>query len=181
MFFENPRFKEMSTAEAKEFLSRYLGETERNLDLLWSDLSAGSARWSSSLLDFTPESLVPVWEFFLDRFQTEDKTEAEIEAMPEWVRNSAPRVKFSSDTRRRIIWISFYFAEVVLRNIPKVKWGIGRSGQFKNQPVILGFRHVFDLSPLTLVEEKAWGVVQGKSSADALLRAYQFWAAKAPR
>jgi len=175
MLMNDPRFKTMTASKAKQFFERYMAEREPSLDYLRIEIAGASVPWNRMVLDSTPESLVPVWEYFLAHITTEAKPESDLAAAPEWVRNDVSAVTFAPETKRRIIWVSFYFAEVVQRQFPKVKWGIAKRAQFRNQPALLGFTHVYDLSPLTLVEAEAWKALRNGSDPTALRNALERW------
>ena len=167
-------FKDMGSEQARQFFDRFLAESQPSLDLLESRMRAAGKPWSECRFDFSSDSLVPVWDYFLAHFTTQDRSEKELADVPDWVLPTVSRVGFSPATRRMIAWIGFYFAEVILRVVPQAKWGIAKSGAYKNQPILLGFKPE-GLNSLHLVEVQAWKAVDGNSSPTALHDLLQVW------
>lgn len=169
----HPTFRGMSREDARLFFDRYLNEAEPSLSLLKSSMSTAGA-WPELAFDFSVDSLVPVWEYFLAHFTTQPRAEEELLGDPDWIRPTVSKVGFTPMTKRLIAWISYYFAEVMLRCVPQARWGIAKSGAFKNRPILLGFK-LDGLHPLHLIEVQAWKAVKGNSTPSALRDLAQVW------
>jgi hypothetical protein len=174
----NPMFKDMNTSQAREFFQRYMSEKDESLGLLKNEVATSGTPWAAIPLDYSPGSLVDVWQYFLAKVTTVPRPEENLRSVPDWVRPSLAPVVFSSETKLRIVWVSFYFAEVVLRECPAAKWGVSKKAQFRNHPALVGFKYVYDLSPLTLVESEGYKALRGDSTPTALLDALERWRLK---
>ena len=79
-------------------------------------------------LDFSPESLIPLWGWYETQIVEEDKDPCELqsekEQYPEWVRDHISDKKISMETLKYAWDIAIYFAEVLVRNNKeKISWG----------------------------------------------------------
>jgi len=169
-----PPFEQMSEEEAKQFLDQYLSEIPRGITLLRRDMKEAGQPWASVSLDSSPASLVPVWEYFLARLTTAPKSKADLESAPEWVRDTLPKVKPTEETKLRVLWVSFYYGEVLRREFPKARWAVCKRATHRNRPVLVGFK-VDDVSPLEIIEGQTWRAIDGRSPTDALLQGLEGW------
>ncbi len=128
------------------------------------------------VLDFSPESLRPLWEWFLRREASRREAGGEL---PSWYLPDPPelaRERLSPAALRDVDAIGRYVAEVFLRNVEGSHWTIGNLPRrilyiHQNRPVIvLGGREV---NPVGITYVNAMRVLlDGERDPDALLRTY---------
>lgn len=108
-------------------------------------------------LDFSVDSLIPVWEWYDKKIIVEHYTKRELKRKakeyPEWLRDEI----LSNDTKIGINTLAIcddlaiYFAEVVRRNnSEKIYWGYytkPKNRNSVNEPVLLGFVKGIEMAP----------------------------------
>ena len=119
-------------------------EAQRRFDELTSsspERVAWLRREVGDVLDLTPESLVPLWEWFVGREGARADRGGEL---PAWYEPDPPELaaqRLSPATLRDVDAIALYFAEVLLDNVAEARWGIGRLPKrmqyaHQNKPVV---------------------------------------------
>lgn len=168
-------FVKITKKQSREMLQRFLAELEPGLSWLQKEVteSGASVPW-----DYSPESLIPLWEFFIRHLGTVPLGDDELAAVPELLRSDVLPVTFDLSTKLRIVRTGFYLAQVMCAERPSVAWGIGRA-QNKNRPVLIGFAQGREFNPVNLVEVQAWRAVSGRSSPTALYDVFRVWLALA--
>jgi hypothetical protein len=99
------------------------------------------AEVGEDVLDFSPESLVPLWEWFVRR---QDAGEDSSGDFPDWYTADQPtggQPAIAPGTVRDIERIGYYLAEVFLRNADEAEWAIARLAPrmqyaHQNKPVV---------------------------------------------
>ena len=126
-------------------------------------------------LDGSPESLLPLWEWFL---QT-----ARIEKQPEH--------RFSLQTEYILRDVGMYLGDVFARNCPGIYWGFftePKTDVFVNTPVLMGFEDrdytpafyaVFE--PIHMARVQAGKILRGQAAPGDLLVLYQKWTRMLPK
>ena len=107
--------------------------------------------------DNTPESLIPLWEWYEQKITMVDKTEEEYqkerEETPDYI--EVPKTKISMETWKIGMDLALYFADVMIRNnTGKVYWGYftkPKNRMSVKRPVLLGFKADMDLDPRLIV------------------------------
>ena len=161
------KFEEFTPKMAKEYFEWYINEREHRLTILKKYLSEIH---EDITLDFSPESLIPLWSWYETQIVEEDKDpyelQAEKEQYPEWVRDHISDKKISMETLKFTWDVAIYFAEVMVRNNKeKISWGyITRRKRHihVNRPALKGFtanllldpRHVVYICTLKSAKEK---------------------------
>lgn len=136
-------FSEMSPAQAREHLEWFVSQIPERLDLL-SGVSTIS-------LDYSNESLIHLWEWFLPRVSIERKSNEELSnslsVIPEWLKetfsqNPRHTKKLTKESTVLAIDISMYFSNMFLYKYPMLKWSVNTKSKkyvYYNMPVISGF------------------------------------------
>jgi hypothetical protein len=128
------------------------------------------------VLDFSPESLRPLWEWFLAREGSRSDPGGEL---PSWYLPDPPQPaaeRLSPATLRDVDAIGRYVAEVFLRNVEGAQWTIGKLPPrmlyvHQNRPVVdvLGR----DVDPVGIVYVNAMrALLDGERDPEALMRTY---------
>lgn len=171
-------FLEMSKEEADRHFHWFVHESPIRIRLLFDLIK--STRASTKDLDYTPESLVPLWKATSRFMKKETYTRAERKAfynsLPEqWRQIDFKTERLTTATRGLAIDIGFYIAEVFLRRYPPVKWILWRKkDSVFNRPVLGGFKA--PLVPAHAVGACAGKKADGNSDPSLLLNIYNVWA-----
>ncbi|MBO4429419.1 MAG: hypothetical protein J5832_05645 [Clostridia bacterium] len=99
------------------------------------------------MLDFTPESLIPLWKWFGPRIYREEIPqewyEERIAKQPVWAREFIKKEDLSRETKKILDDIATYFGETMRRNhSDKLHWDYvkkPKSDVSFNRPVLIGF------------------------------------------
>ncbi|NJC67015.1 hypothetical protein HC028_21270 [Planosporangium flavigriseum] len=136
--------------EAAEYLQRYLAAREPRLRWL-ADLAAGTGGPAPEQLDFSRQSLVPLWEWAMKQFRLRDEDKVvDPTRVPMWYgRSPAPAAYWWSDETLDLIdAVIYYFGECLRRAVPGARWEVGhapyRNWVNENQPVLTGFTSPFN-------------------------------------
>jgi len=132
-------------------------------------------------LDLTPESLVPLWEWFVRR---EDGRRDRGGELPAWYEPDPPELasqRLSPATLRDVDAAGLYLAEVFLRNVPGAAWGIGKLPKrmryaHQNKPVVkLDDEQDVDAVGIVYGNAVRVALMGAGTEPDALLQAYRAW------
>jgi hypothetical protein len=159
-------------------------EAQRRFDELTSS-SPERVAWLreevGDALDLTPESLVPLWEWFVRREESRSDRGGEL---PAWYEPDPPELasqRLSPATLRDVDAMAHYLAEVFLHNVPGAAWGIGKlpakmKYAHQNKPVVK-LDDDQDANPVGMVFGNAVrvGVMGEGKEPDTLLAAYRAW------
>ena len=136
--------------------------------------------------DYTPESLIPLWDWYVEHIVMVKKTEEEIEQersqYPDYV--TIDEEKISYDTLQIGYDISCYFGEVIIRNSEgKAYWGYKtkpKNMMSVKKPVLLGFAGDDFLDAAALIPAITWRYIEAvrenrEESARGLFDLYDLW------
>ena len=130
--------------EAEQYFRWYLEQREERIEYLQNLVYQEREDIS---FDFTPESLIKLWEWYEGKIVVEPRSTEEIEKEREeevyWMRPYVPEEQLALSTCNIAMDVAIYFAEVMVRNnAPKIYWGYytkPRNMVSVNMPVLLGF------------------------------------------
>ena len=159
-------------------------EAQRSFDELTAsspERVASLRREVGDVLDLTPESLVPLWEWFVRREGARRDRGGDL---PAWYAPDPPELasqRLSPATLRDVDAIGHYLAEVFLRNVAGAAWGIGKLPKrmryaHQNKPVVK-LDDEQDVDPIGIAYGGAVKVaLMGEGSEpDALLKVFRAW------
>lgn len=175
--FQVKPFKEMTKKDAQEHFRWYTGQIEDRIGLLRRafDMTGGG---SDEDLDLSPNSLKPMWKWFLKRVTFADKSpekiREELESMSSCLSDTTGvNIKEpSKETQILAMDIAIYFGEVFVKHFEKISWGFvtkPRSLPYVNKPVLVGFRKT-ELDPRMVILN-----MLDEQDPDALLKLYDIW------
>ena len=154
--FEYDNFEDFNKNQTEEYFQWYVNQINHRMEVLnnWLIYEGEAIE-----LDYSPESLIPLWGWYEKHIILENKTEGELEQerakYPEWMRDEISTTKISIETLKFAADIAIYFAETIIKNnLGKVYWGYftkPKNRMSVNQPVILGFKANVDLDPRLIV------------------------------
>ena len=120
------QFDALTEAEARAFLERYVASAGERLER-FLDLVAQTGGPPRAVLDRSPESLVPLHQWFVARARRADAPDAS-GTLPDWYEPDPPELATQRLAPRTIAdadGVALYFADVLRRAWPQLEWGIG--------------------------------------------------------
>lgn len=182
-FFDNYAFFELTPKQAKEYFLWYTSEIPNRTALLWEYIK--QERPETEPFDYSPESLLPLWEWYETKIERVPMSKKEIEYQvtqyPKWIENEIRKeviMKYTDETLSLALDISIYLGEMVLKNYPNLYWGYRTKpkNEFSaNRPVILklaGKRPYFNPSRIVFVLMVKFS--KGDNE-DSLYDLYRYW------
>ncbi len=177
--FQHNGYEEFNKKQAEEYFQWYVGQTEYRIDVLNNFLINEG---KNIVLDFSPESLIPLWDWYEGKIIVEQKSEVElqkeIQSYPDWMKNEISTTKISLQTYKFGMDIAIYFAEIIRKNSEgKIQWGYFTKPKNRasvNQPVLLGFKARMDLNP-RLVIVNCTRRSSKEQHAERLIEMYYTW------
>ena len=179
------RFHLLNKTEAMRYFDWFIRIIPERIDMLRKACIFDGV---GDILDYTPESLVPLWRWYLGDVKIEElpqeEYEARLAAVPDYLKEEIGRYEIARGYRL-IVWdISIYFAECMLRACPKISWGIvfkPKNYISVNRPVLVGFEHDQDLDTHQLVQIQMQRILDIGSDEGKLLHFFNIWRNKAPK
>ncbi|MGM7703480.1 hypothetical protein ACSVDE_17240 [Pseudalkalibacillus sp. Hm43] len=178
-------FKEMTKQEAQRHFDWYVGNIQERMDLLKDAYSLTNSN-NKDILDYSPQSLIPLWEWYLSQIEPNQKTseelEREMEKVPEWLKNDVKENIYKPTTGTLILAmdISIYFSEVFTHNFNSIHWGFvsePKSLAHVNSPVLLGFKAKKTLNARNLIYNMLLKAMKGNSDKASLYQLFDRWRA----
>ena len=182
-FFDNYAFFELTPKQAKEYFLWYTSEIPNRIALLWEYMKQD--RPGTEPFDYSPESLLPLWEWYETKIERVPMSKKEIEYQvtqyPKWIENEIRKeviMKYTDETLSLALDISIYLGETVLKNYPNLYWGYRTKpkNEFSaNRPVILklvGKRPYFNPSRIVFVLMVKFSKGDNENS---LYDLYRYW------
>lgn len=154
-------FDELNKKQAEKFFQWYTGQINNRIDILKKYIDC---EVDGILLDFSPQSLIPLWEWYEQQIVIELKSDEELKyesgISPDWMQSQISERKISEKTLDIGMDIAIYFAEIIRKTAPeKIDWGYFTSPKnqmYVNQPVLLGFRADIPLCPAQIIKVCTW-------------------------
>jgi hypothetical protein len=173
------RFREMSMAELRGYSEWFMNTLPERVTVLKAEVrrSPSHAVW---VVDYSPESLEGLGDWFAGQVETRAKTQVEIDEVE--AKLTFP-IEVSGEplTNRTLslaMDIGMYFGQVIVNNLAATKWDQPlRNKKFADygQPVIMGFGTV-PLNPVRIVVMLAYGIARKKQGGRRLRELYDTWA-----
>ena len=140
-------FEEMNRKQAMQYLNWYVQVMDERIAYLANHVHETGG---DVIFDYSPESLDPLWEWFMPRVKlvpmSEEKRKEEMRGIKPWMVEDMPELglEISSYTWRVMYDITAYCGQVIVKNIPELHWGClskPKSLVGVNEPRLLGFPH----------------------------------------
>lgn len=179
----------LSKSEAQKYFAWYISNLDERIRYLEA--------FSKVRLDYTPESLIPLWNWFLKNAKIEKTPKARVNELEAQLavhgRAFTKTVianngcQLSLKTEYIILDIAMYFGQVFVKNHPEVYWEFYTTPKdaFTNHPVLMGFpNEIFPnkkgvpLPPHHIVRVQATKILRNSASKHDLLSIYEVWAEK---
>ena len=146
-FFDNYTFFELTPKRAKEYFLWFKNEIPNRITMLWEYMK--EERPESQPFDYSPESLIPLWDWYETKIKQIPQTRKEIEynvsRYPKWMEENVRKItmKYTDETLSLALDISIYLGETIIKNYPNLYWGhfVRPKNEFSaKRPVILGLK-----------------------------------------
>ena len=177
----------LSQAEARQHFEWYMGKLDERTAYLRSV--------TNLKLDHSPDSLVPLWAWFLKHAQIEDTPAEVLTDLKNQLQIAGNllidvildehKTRFTLETEYMMWDIAMYLGQVFVKNHPSIFWGVytGPKGDaFINCPVLMGFPNEIDpekkgmpFPPLHMVQVQASRILRQSAGKRDLFRIYQIW------
>ena len=135
-------FSQASKKTAETFFNEYVSKSNERIDCLFEFVKRNNV---SVKKDFTPKSLIPLWELVKNNIIIKQLSDNEILEkslnLAPWFRDEKHITKTIIDesSSQLLIDLSYYYAEVVIRNYNGAKWSYFTNSRLYidvNQPLI---------------------------------------------
>jgi hypothetical protein len=173
-------FERMTAAEAEEFLGHFRDiEADRMPSLV------AEAREAGLTADFTVDSVAPLL-LWLQR-RTERVPIAADESLPEWLRTDESYIRslfdLTSESKTLVLRGAYYLGQSFVQEWPhQLRWATGDTETaLMNQPVVAGFQHELELSPLLVVENLFHRLHSRPESEGDIVKAVDKWRSFVPQ
>lgn len=180
-------FEQFTKKEVSEYFSWYKKQINKRIEYLQSV--------SNVNLNYSSESLVNIWEWFLKRAETEKTPKSKLAEIKKELKGQPKEIteailfenqeQFSLETEYIIYDIAMYFGEVCIHNNQSLSWGYHTDvtrDSFANRPLLVGFedrdynppfKAHFDLN--FIVRGIACNIFDGDQDKKDLLNIYDKW------
>ena len=153
-FFDNYAFFELTPKQAKEYFLWYTSEIPNRIALLWEYVK--QERPETEPFDYSPESLLPLWEWYEQKIEqvpmTAEEIERRVRVFPKYLESEIRKntKKFTDETLSLALDISIYLGEVVVKKYPHLRWNYRTRPKREistYRPVIDGLNNKMKLEP----------------------------------
>ena len=181
--FEVKPFEKMNKKEAQMHFSWYINKIPERIELLrMAYFKTGGG--DKENLDFSPQSLIELWRWFINIIETvpksEEKIAEEIQQVPNWLKDTVYEnaIELSLGSQIILMDIAIYFAEVFEENFDNIQWGVitkPKSLAYVNRPVLIGFSSGLEMDPRILLSNLALEIIDGNNDIKELFSLYEVW------
>lgn len=180
-FFDNYAFFELTPKQAKEYFLWYKSEIPNRIALLWEYMK--QERPEAESFDYSPESLIPLWEWYETKIEQVPMTAKEVESrvriFPKYLESEIRKntKKFTDKTLSLALDISIYLGEVVVKNHPHLRWNYRTRPKREvsvYRPVIDGLNYKMTFEPTRIVFVQMLKSVE-KQNINHLYHIYCHW------
>lgn len=179
--------KALNKKEAQAYFEWYIGKIEERIAYLQSV--------SNVSLDYSPESLIPLWAWFIKNAELEKIPEEKMNDLRNQLKShnhlfvesiiAGSQHQLTMETEYLLQDIAKYFGQVFVKNYDSVHWGYytaPKTDAFVNCPLIMGFpNQIFPqkpgvpLAPDHIVHIQATKLLRNKAAKNDLFDIYSVW------
>jgi hypothetical protein len=166
-------FQSMTRKDALDYLTSFLKfGSERSIEILQANTH------SLFEMDFSIESLEPMFRSLLDVLQTTPKSPDP--SLPEFIRQSDTYkqnlYEFDESSKLRILASGYYLGESFVRGYSNLSWGIGNPNLHQcNMPVVRGFQSSLELPAILVSENICQSILCGMDDIESIDRTIATW------
>ena len=155
-----------------------------------SKVCASELGISEDRLDCSPESLVLLWRWFIQRGKTETVPEPEDRQLKNTQKSAMARIErqLTLETEYIIRDIGMYFGETLRKNNPSLYWTYYTTPTtdfYQNHPLLMGFisrkgESVFKMpfEPIHMAHVQGVNLLDNSAKETDLLKVYNFWTSR---
>lgn len=190
----NKPFCELSHEETESFFHWYLSHIQERVGYLSSSVAKSRLGFRKEL-DYSPDSLIVLWTWFLSvasvenvdknaRLGRDDKIYCSKEAFSRYISNRSDK-RLSEKSKYILNDIGMYLGQMFINNHPNIFWSyyeMPKGDFFVNKPVLAGFEDggfnppfKMFFEPIHMSSVQASKLLKGKESNDDLYILYRDW------
>ena len=173
-------FRKLSRIEAKQHFDWYVKQIPSRLSLL-QDYYTESCSISNHL-DFSEQSLVNIWNWFIENVEIIEKLNSEIEEekaiIPNWMHETITQTKIATKWKSIAHDIGLYFATSLIKGNNSLKWDIVYTPKnfiSVNKPIVSGFNSKLILDPAIIINNLSNKCIDNSADKEDLLNIYNYW------
>lgn len=188
-------YMQMTPQQAKENFEFFMEHLPERVEYL-RNRCAHDLKISVDKLDYSPESLILIWKWFLKTARTEKTPKEQLEKMKEGAKifgeSYINREQLTVTTHFIVRDIAMYVGQCYILNYPNLCWSY-KSSKIKNdvtgnQPMIMGFHMTFngkegDVSffPIHMVGVQAGNIIRHSQNDTDLYNVFVKWMQYIPK
>lgn len=171
-------FREMSKKELKDYNEWFHKVMPERIQILTSAIKS-TPSYESWEPDCSPESLVPLGEWFLAQVETRPRTQDEIDVIQNRSKFpiNIPGEDLTNKTFSLAMDIGMYVSQIFLKNHPALEWsqpfGNKKSIDY-GRPVLISF-NTGPFNPVHMMVTLAYGLVSHAKTGKSLREIYNIW------
>lgn len=173
-------FRKLSRIEAKQHFDWYVKQIPSRLSLL-QDYYTESCSIGNHL-DFSEQSLVNIWNWFIENVEIIEKLNSEIEEekaiIPNWMHETITQTKIATKWKSIAHDIGLYFATSLIKGSNSLKWDIiytPKNFISVNKPIVSGFNSKLILDPAIIISNLSNECIDNSAVKEDLLNTYKYW------
>ena len=179
--FEINDFEEITRKEARIHFEWYIGEIPTRMELLRKAYHFTTG-CSEKDLDYSPESLIPLWEWFVNDIaevmnRPKEELEKELAETPKWVHEFIRAKKLSVHSQGVSMDVGLYLAETLRKNIESLFWGFRSTPKnlyCVNRPILMDTSdRAFIYAPAHKLSILNYKLVDGETDINGLYKLYE--------
>ena len=179
--FEVIKFINMTENEANQYFKWFMNEIPVRLNLL-KELYVWRGGKNIDSLDYSPQSLIHIWRWYLKNVnvlpKTNEEYERDLERTPEYIHYSISKNKVELGWIQVAMDIGIYMSLCFLKNYDSLKWSYATDPLFTdslNKPVITGFNYDLQFNHMRIMYVAAFGAVEGDAKSSNLYDIFNYW------
>ena len=178
-------FQSMTDVDAKNFLDWFAFQNKPRLEML-ADVVRATPGFENWMPDNTPQSLLPLGEWFKAHAKSRPRSNEEMRALvdsgPDWLSKvNLPNWDLDTQTVSLALDIGMYLCQCLRTNLKGLEWFVEtkqkRDADF-HFPVLEGFGPM-RFNPIRIVQNVSYAFVEDSKPSSELNRIYQYWVSKA--
>ena len=173
-------FDKLSKSKAKQHFEWYINQIPSRLNLL-HDYYSESCK-TKNQLDFSKQSLVLIWDWYIKNVELIEKLNSEIEGekaiIPNWMHETITQTKIATKWKSIAHDIGLYFATSLIKGNNSLKWDIVYTPKnfiSVNKPIVSGFNSKLILDPAIIINNLSNKCIDNSADKEDLLNIYNYW------
>ena len=187
----NPPFgakktRTLTAGEAKKHFDWYMSIIPERMGLLKQ--ACQIQNWNECTFDYSIESLLHLWKWYLDNVvivpKSEEEYKNEISKMLDYMRKNVPKEKIEIGWIQIAEDIGIYFSLCLLAYSPKLKWDLftePKNLDCRNNPVLSGFINGMTFYHTQIMSVKIIRILKKTSLPNDLIKTFDVWLEYIPK